>query len=99
MLNYYLKKPIPIPMVKWADDEASYMQLLEMGAKPFISVNSDGSLDINTLEGRMKCPIGDYVAKGVNGEFYAIRADIQEKTYFLADDAEVIGAGFTDEIL
>lgn len=92
-MKYYLKKPIPIPMVKWTDDEGSYMSLLELGAKPYISVNSDGSLDIETLEGRMRCPIGDYVAKGVSGEFYAIKADIQEKTYNEVDPAEVIGGG------
>ena len=89
-MKYYVKKPIPTPMVKWNDDEASYMQLLELGAKTFISVNSDGSLDILTLEGRMRCPIGDYVAKGINGEFYSIRADIQEKTYVEVDESEII---------
>lgn len=92
-IKYYVKKPCVVPMVKWEDDEASYLALLELGAKDFISVNSNGSLDIKTLEGRMNCPIGNYIARGVNGEFYSIRADIQEKTYEEVPDSEVIGAG------
>lgn len=91
MIKYYLKKPVIVPMVKWNDDEASYMALLNLGAKDAITVNSDGSLDIKTLEGRMKCPIGNYVAKGVQGEFYSIRADIQENSYVEVPEAEVIG--------
>lgn len=89
-IKYYLKKPVIIPMVLWSDDEASYMALLELGAKDNISVNSDGSLTIKTLEGFANCPIGNYVVKGVNGEFYSIRADIREKSYDEVDPSEVI---------
>lgn len=38
-------------------------------------------LTINTLEGEMKASIGDYIIKGVNGEFYPCKPDIFEKTY------------------
>ena len=49
-------------------------------------VNKEG-LTIHTLEdgtdGRAKhvASIGDYIIKGVNGEFYPIKADIFKKTY------------------
>lgn len=43
-------------------------------------VLGDG-LDIDTLEGRMKASIGDYIIKGVNGEFYPCKPDIFAKTY------------------
>ena len=36
---------------------------------------------IVTLEGRMKIKIGDWIIKGVNGEFYPCKPDIFEKTY------------------
>ena len=39
------------------------------------------SLYIKTLEGDMFAPIGSYIIKGVNGEFYPCREDIFEKTY------------------
>lgn len=41
---------------------------------------------IHTLEGNMKAAIGDYIIKGVNGEFYPCKPDIFEKTYELAED-------------
>ena len=38
-------------------------------------------LKIETLEGIMKASVGDYIIKGVNGEFYPCKPDIFEKTY------------------
>lgn len=39
------------------------------------------SLKIKTLEGVMAVSDGDYIIKGVNGEFYPCKPDIFEKTY------------------
>lgn len=36
---------------------------------------------METLEGDMKANIGDYIIKGVNGEFYPCKPDIFTKTY------------------
>lgn len=36
---------------------------------------------IHTLEGDMKASDGDYIIKGVKGEFYPCRKDIFEQTY------------------
>lgn len=36
---------------------------------------------IKTLEGDMKASLGDYIIKGVNGEFYPCKPDIFLKTY------------------
>ena len=38
-------------------------------------------IKIETLEGTMKASVGDYIIKGVNGEFYPCKPDIFEKTY------------------
>lgn len=38
-------------------------------------------LTISTLEGDMQAKVGDYIIKGVNGEFYPCKPDIFEKTY------------------
>lgn len=51
---------------------------------------------IDTLEGPMKVSDGDYIIKGVNGEFYPCKPDIFEKTYevvvypSLTDDQQVV---------
>ena len=34
----------------------------------------------------MKANVGDYIIKGVNGEFYPCKQDIFEKTYLHEDD-------------
>ena len=39
------------------------------------------TLVIHTLEGDMEASIGDYIIKGVNGEFYPCKPDIFAKTY------------------
>lgn len=40
-----------------------------------------GKLLIETLEGTMEASQGDYIIKGINGEFYPCKPDIFEKTY------------------
>jgi len=40
---------------------------------------------INTLEGEMRADPGDWVIRGVNGEFYPCKPDIFEETYEPAD--------------
>ncbi len=36
---------------------------------------------IKTLEGEMKAQVGDWIIKGVKGEFYPCKPDIFEATY------------------
>lgn len=38
-------------------------------------------IEIPTLEGVMQAQVGDYIIKGVNGEFYPCKPDIFAKTY------------------
>lgn len=48
---------------------------------PPISRNIDGSLDIRTPEGVMRADIGDWVIRGVAGEYYPCKPDIFAATY------------------
>ena len=41
----------------------------------------DVIVQIDTLEGSMRLKAGEYLIKGVAGEFYSCRADIFRKTY------------------
>lgn len=82
----YRKKPVVIEAVKWTGD--NFVQIDD-----FITVNhetfpSAGMVMIPTLEGVMKADIGDYIIKGVNGEFYPCKPDIFEKTYEPAQDLD-----------
>jgi hypothetical protein len=44
-------------------------------------VQDEGGFLIPTLEGEMKASFGDFIIKGVKGEFYPCKADIFEMTY------------------
>ena len=46
-----------------------------------IVLHEDGSATIQTLEGDMEASCGDWIIRGVNGEFYLCKPDIFEKTY------------------
>ena len=56
-----------------------------MGAKIWLVRNRNGTViaSINTPEGNMKIKDGDWLIKGVVGEFYLCKPDIFEKTYEL----------------
>ena len=41
----------------------------------------DGSIKIRTLEGVMTAVTGDYIIRGVHGEFYPCKPDIFKETY------------------
>lgn len=73
----YRKKPVEIEAIQWTGNNGSEIET-------FIEGNFDNTLsypNIRTLEGVMKVDIGDYVIKGVKGEFYPCKPDIFEMTY------------------
>jgi hypothetical protein len=46
----------------------------------------DAWISIDTLEGVMRASLGDWVIKGVNGEFYPCKPDIFALTYDALED-------------
>jgi hypothetical protein len=86
----YRKKPVVIEAVQlrwdtWGEMcEFADVGKLEDGKPQGIHLNGDLSvigLLIPTLEGVMKAEQGDYIIKGVKGEFYPCKPDIFEMTY------------------
>jgi hypothetical protein len=51
------------------------------GEVPEWDIDQSAPVDIKTLEGTMRASPGDWVIKGVNGEFYPCKPDVFEKTY------------------
>lgn len=49
----------------------------------------DGKIVIATLEGAMTCDVGDWIIRGVKGEFYPCKPDIFAATYEPVDTEEV----------
>ena len=82
----YVKKPIEIEAVKW--DGQNYKEIQSFAGK---SVNITGFADdlkcvIKTLEGDMTANKGDYIIKGVKGEFYPCKPGIFKKTYSIVKE-------------
>ena len=46
----------------------------------------NGDIMIRTLEGDMRARYGDYIIKGIRGEFYPCNADIFNSTYSFFDE-------------
>ena len=76
----YRKKPIEIEAVKFDGTDESVEWLLPQLKSGEIGRGCN-KLYIKTLEGVMEAKIGDYVIKGINGEFYPCKPAIFEKTY------------------
>ena len=77
----YRKKPVVVEAVQWNGKNATEVLLLAGFDKKNIGdLYDDTPITIHTLEGDMTASIGDYIIKGVNGEFYPCKPDIFEKT-------------------
>lgn len=80
----YRKKPVVIEAVQFDGTDESCDWLLPQLRDGSIS-RSFNKLYIKTLEGTMTADVGDWIIKGVNGEFYPCKPDIFEKTYEVAE--------------
>lgn len=76
-----IKKPIPIRYVQFFDTDECTVELQELGLDPVRIKYPEKQLIIKTLEGEMRANEGDYVIKGVHGEFYPCKQDIFEESY------------------
>ena len=80
----YRKKPVVIEAVQFLDSTESENELVKFMGGIVIDdedESKDSSLLIETLEGTMRAGYGDFIIKGVNGEFYPCKPDIFAKTY------------------
>lgn len=96
MIKKYVKKPVEIEAVKWDGlnlneikdfvgdsleyeiDDTNWRRGLESrgyGLPPTVIIR------IKTLEGTMMASKGDYIIKGIHGEFYACKPDVFTETY------------------
>ena len=80
----YRKKPVVIEAMVFKNDAFTISELSSfMNQTLNVSYKDpeNPKLIISTLEGDMEASVGDYVIKGVNGEFYPCKPDIFKKTY------------------
>ena len=87
----FRKKPVVIDAVQWDETKTTLKLLQSMG---MVAGRHSGHRDrpeectnlaIHTLEGSMLAEHGDWIIRGVKGEFYPCKPDIFAATYEPAD--------------
>ena len=89
-MKKYIKKPVVIEAVQYngANKEEIEAFVEKKLDTVYTELKEPLELKIPTLEGDMKASKGDYIIKGINGEFYPCKPDIFEKTYDVVENAE-----------
>jgi hypothetical protein len=77
----FRKKPIVIEAMLWDGEEETANEILKWADGNVLWHRKHKSIAIPTLEGAMNASIGDWIIRGVNGEFYPCKPDIFEATY------------------
>ncbi len=85
----FRKKPVVIEAVQWTG--CNLREVIGFTGRHesardwtwfgFEEVVAKSGLKIFTLEGPLKASVGDWIIKGVKGEFYPCKPDIFEATY------------------
>ncbi len=93
-MKRYTKKPVTVEAIRWTGENLQELKNFvgdsleydildaawEVGKEP-VTVN----VRIRTLEGIHHASVGDFIIKGVHGEFYPCKPDIFQETYVEAE--------------
>ena len=89
IVKRYKKRPVVIEAVQLSEDNMEYVARWCGGREAF-SYEGRRVVNIPTLEGTMIGQIGDWIIKGISGEFYPCKNDIFEKTYEIESGHTVV---------
>lgn len=93
MIGKYTKRPVTIEAIQLLNNDESIVECIEfvfnIGMETSVfgqmatidDVKAKGGFEIPTLEGNMKVSFGDYIIKGVEGEFYPCHSFKFEELY------------------
>lgn len=86
----YISKPCIIEAIQWTGDNLLEIKEFTNGDSYFLEYSygrhDKAGLFIRTLEGTMHASIGDYIIKGLRGEFYPCKPDVFCKKYELKEE-------------
>lgn len=81
----YTKKRVTVTAVLFdgSNESVTALNSEKFGLDPVKVIHEDGKdfVVIDTLEGSIRANVGDYIIRGVNGEFYPCKPDVFAKTY------------------
>lgn len=86
MIGNYRKKPVVIQAVQWTGENVEEIRRFVGVDARFTFDEFGANLEIYTLEGLHESTIGDYIIRGVDGEFYPCKPDIFKKTYDIVEE-------------
>lgn len=101
-MPFFIKKPVKIEAMQWlgsndveiyefGEQANIYIGYRTTRLNPLEPIKESVPIPprvviIRTLEGDMTADIGDWIIKGVNGEFYPCKPDIFKKTYWTEEE-------------
>lgn len=74
----YRSKPVIKEAIQWTGKNTE--EVMNFTSNKAM-INQESVLTISTLEGVMSAVEGDYIIKGLMGEFYPCKPDVFEKSY------------------
>ena len=80
----YKKKPVVIEAIIWNGNYDEVYEFMDADNNfGIVGLDKDdvNILQIRTLEGIMNAQLGDYIIRGIKGEYYPCKPDIFEMTY------------------
>jgi len=82
----YRKIPVEIEAMQFTNEtKDQVLNFVTCNCQPSFRKNKPVII-IHTLEGDMTAELGDWIIKGVQGEFYPVKNDIFEMTYEKVED-------------
>lgn len=75
------KLPVEVEAVLWDGSDLAVNLLQAWAGKAVQADQSSGRVWVKTEEGTMGASLGDYIIKGVKGEFYPCKPAVFEQTY------------------
>ena len=81
-MGKFRKKPVVIEAMQFTEETKDQVfNFVTCNKKPETMNNGESRMWVQTLEGDMLVSIGDWVIKGIQGEFYPCKPDIFDATY------------------
>ena len=84
-MTKYRKKPVTIEAVQWTENNLAQVLAFAQGAANYEIKDNELGVIIHTLEGDMRASKGDYIIRGIDGEYYPCKESIFLQTYELAE--------------
>ena len=86
-MRKYRKKPVEVYAFEYVFYSCEFLRWAkDMEFDNWQATTAENNLLINTCEGVLRVEEGDWIIKGIKGEFYPCKPDIFELTYELVED-------------